>query len=191
MIERVAAKAHNAIQVTDELGVTRPLKLLNFLSSGTRLARLDGQAVADPIAGYLPGMILIFPNNDTYIISRVTEDYYQDSLIRVVLELVLCNNNVTITRQVAQLNSQGGVIGHVDTAIYTTVPCKVIPLSQATDKLDDVLLQTYTVIFPSSKPVEINDKLQFATNYKPAKIEGIKSTTEGVNELTFDRDLRW
>lgn len=191
LIKRVAAKAHNATLVTDELGTVRPLKLLNYLGGGTRTARLDAVAVADIEALYQNGMILTMPSNQHYIISRITEDYFKTVLIRANLELVLCNNHVTISRQIVQSNNQGGVSGHIDTILHSGIPCKVIPTSQVADKVDDVLLQTYTVMISSMKPVEIGDRLQFDTTYNVAKIEGIKMVTEGLAELIFDRDLRW
>ena len=191
LIRKVAAKAHNSTKVVDSTGVTRPLKLLNFLSSGTRLNRLDAVAVSDYAAGFLEGTTILFPDNDEYIISRITQDYYKNEFIRVNMELILCNNKVTITRQVVQSNNQGGVLGHVDTIIYADVPCKVIPATAVADKVDDVLLSSYVVIIPSLAVIDINDQLQFAHTYKVGKIEGIKIVTEGAQELVFDRDLRW
>lgn len=191
LIKRVAAKAHNALQVTDEAAYVRPLKLLNFLGGGTRTNNLDAVAVTDVDAGYLPGMVLTFPSNEKYIVSRKIDDFFKAQLIRSNLELILANNTVTISRQVTQSNNQGGVIGHIDTIIHDSIACKVIPTTQSADKHGDVLLQSYMVLISSARPVEINDKLQFAFSYNVAKIEGIKQITEGLLQLMFDRDLRW
>lgn len=191
MLLKVAARAHNAIVVTDSLGTTRPLKVLNYLSGGLRQTRLDAGAVADPQAGYTEGMQLTFPDNSIYLVSRTTDDYYKNDIIRTNIELVKSNNKVTVLRQVALTNSQGGVKGHVDTAVYSDLPCKIIPFSQTQDKTDDVLLSTYVVMIPSVCPVQINDRLQFLHTYNVAKVEGIKSVVGGLLELTFDRDLRW
>jgi hypothetical protein len=188
LLKKVAAKAHNSIQVTDNNNVTRPLKLL---SNFVRQAKLDALAVSDPEAGYQYGYTLTFPNNEKYIVSRIIEDYYRNEQIRVNIELLICNNTVTISRQVVQSNNQGGVLGHIETILYTGLACKVVPQAQLQDKLDDVFLGRYVVMIPILNPVEVGDKLQFLHTYNVAKVEGIRNTTEGLLELSFDRDLRW
>lgn len=193
LLDKVASKAHNSINVVDQLGTTRPLKLLNHISSSVsnRHAKLDGTAVADMQAGYQNGYSLTFPDSDVYIISRIIHDYYKGIVIRANLELILCNNIVTITRQTPQLNNQGGVIGHVDTILYDSLPCKIIPVSEDKDKQFDVLLNNYAIFIPTLNPVEVNDKLQFLHTYNVAKANGVKTVTEGLIEILFNRDERW
>ena len=189
LLNRVAAKAHNAIQVVDDTNTTRPLKKLNFVWAGGKLQ--DAVAVTDPQAGFLVGQILTFPDNLIYIVAKITDDFYHTVQIRANLELVLCNNTVTISRQMPQSNNQGGISGHVDTIVYQDLPCKVINLDSSVDKLNDVNLNKYAVYIPITKPVEVGDKLQFAHSYGVSKVEGIKEPTLGLFELAFDRDLRW
>jgi hypothetical protein len=189
MLLRVAAKAHNTIQVTDSLGNTKPLKKLNYLFSGG--VKQDVVAVADNIAGYQVGDTLTFPDLTICIVSKIVKDYYKDTIIRVNLELILCNNSVTISRQTVQLNNQGGVSGHVDTILYTDMPCKIVPISLVEDKVNDVYLNKYTIYIPSTKPIEIGDKLQFAHSYNLGKAESVKLPTLGLQEISFDRDFRW
>ena len=189
MIARVAAKAHNAIDVTDWLGSIKPLKKLNYVFAGG--SKQDAIAVADPTAGYVESNILTFPDNKIYIVAKVTHDFFKAEVIRHTLELVLCNNTVTITRQIVQSNNQGGVLGHVDTELYANIPCKIIPAELSEDKIDDVFLNKYIVYFPSNMPIEINDKLQFAHTYSVGKAEGIKLSTLGLQEIYFDKDFRW
>lgn len=189
MLTAVAARAHNAIQVTDSLGVVRPLKKLNYVFAGG--TKQDAVAVADPQAGYQNGDTLTFPDLHIYIISKITHDYYQDTLIRANLEMVLCNNTVTISRQVVQSNNQGGVSGHVDTVLYADLPCKIIPAELEEDKAGDVYLNNYVIFLPNTKPIEVGDKLQFAHSYSVGKAEGIKLSTLGLQEISFDRDFRW
>ena len=189
LLKKVAAKAHNSIIVTDDLGVTRPLKKLNFVWAGG--TKQDTVAVADPASGFIVGRYITFPDNLLYLIAKITDDYYKEEKIRSNLELVICDNAVTISRQAVQSNNQGGISGHIDTIVYDTLPCKVINISQTTDKQDDVQLLTYAMYISSLKPLDINDKLQFAHSYNVAKAEGIRLVTPGLLEVTFDRDLRW
>lgn len=189
LLSKVAAKAHNAIQVTDSLGNVKSLKKLNYVFAGG--SKQDAVAVADPAANFQPGDVLTFPDNLIYIIARSTADYYKKEILRHELELVLCNNSITITRQVVQSNNQGGVAGHVDTPIYADMPCKIIPAELSEDKIDDVFLNKYIVYIPSVKPIEINDKLQFAHTYSVGKAEGIKRSLLGLQEVYFDKDFRW
>lgn len=189
MLNNVAAKAHNAIQVTDALGVIRPLKKLNYVFAGG--VKQDAVAVADPTAGFQNGDILTFPDLHIFIVAKITHDYYKESLIRAVIEMILCNNFVTISRQVIQLNNQGGVSGHVDTILYDNLPCKIVPTSLVEDKVDDVYINKYTIFLPNTKPIEIGDKLQFAHSYNVGKAEGIRLTALGLQEVSFDRDFRW
>lgn len=193
MLKKVASKAHNSLQVTDQLATVRPLKLLNYISSmvGNKNAKLDATAVADAEAGYQEGYTLTFPDNSKYIISKILYDYYNTEIIRANIEMLLCNNTVTISRQMPIINNQGGVNGHVDTIIYADLPCKIIPLSSDKDKLDDVLLNNYVIYLPILNPVEINDKLQFEHSYNIAKANGVRPVTEGIIEATFNRDTRW
>jgi hypothetical protein len=190
---RVAAKAHNALKVTDQTGTIRPLKLLNHVSSSVanKHAKLDGTAVADPDAGYQNGYTLAFPDLNHYIISRIVHEYYKEAIIRASLELILCNNTVTILRQVPVLNNQGGVKGHVDAPIYTDLPCKIIPMSEDKDKQDDVFLNNYILFLPITNPIEVNDKLQFGHSFLIAKANGVKDVSEGLIEVLFNRDTRW
>lgn len=189
MLKKVAARAHNAIQVTDSLGNIKPLKKLNYVfAGGTKQAAI---AVVDPDAGYENGDTLTFPDNTIYIVAKITHDYYKAEILRHTLELVLCNNAITVTRQVVMPNNQGGVAGHVDTVLYTSLPCKIFPAELSEDKTDDVYLNKYIVFIPSTKPIEINDKLQFAHTYSVGKAEAIKLSTLGLQEVYFDRDFRW
>lgn len=189
LLKKVAAKAHNSTVVTDDLGALKPLKKLNYVFAGG--TKQDAVAVADPEAGYVNGNTITFPDNKKYIVSKITEDYYLDIKIRAVLELVLCNNTVTVVRQIVQSNNQGGVLGHVDSIIYSDLPCKIIPLELKEDKTDDVFLNSYVIYLPSYKPVEVGDKLLFGHTYIPSKVEAIKHTTLGIQEISFDRDFRW
>lgn len=189
LLKKVAAKAHNSTIVTDDFAVQKPLKKLNYVFAGG--TKQDAVAVADPEAGFVNGNTLTFPDNAKFIISKITEDYYLDVKIRAVLEMVLCNNSVTILRQTVQSNNQGGVLGHIDTPIYTDLPCKIIPLELKEDKVDDVYLNSYVIYLPSYKPIEVGDKLLFAHTYVPSKAEAIKHTTLGIQEISFDRDFRW
>jgi hypothetical protein len=193
MLKKVASKAHNALQVTDQLATVRPLKLLNYISSmvGNKNAKLDATAVADPDAGYQNGYTLLFPDMDKYIISKTLFDYYRDEIIRVNLELLLCNNTVTVSRQMPIINNQGGVNGSVNTVIYDNLACKILPLTSDKDKVDDVFLNNYAIYIPILNPVEINDKLQFEHTYNVAKANGVRQVTEGIIEVVFNRDTRW
>ena len=189
MLHKVAAKAHNSIQVTDSLGNIKPLKKLNYLFASS--VRQDAIGVADPLAGYQNGDTLTFPDLDIYIVAKIINDYYKETLIRSNLELIRCNNSVTVSRQTVQLNNQGGVSGHVDTALYIDMPCKIVPVSLVEDKVNDVYLNKYAIYIPSTKPIEIGDKLQFAHSYNLGKAESIKLITIGLQEIHFDRDFRW
>jgi hypothetical protein len=189
MLTKVAAKAHNSLTVTDELGNIKTLKKLNYVFAGG--SKQDAVAVADKLAAYKNGDTLLFPDNNYYIVGKITEDFYKAEIIRNNLELILCNNRVTVSRQVVVSNNQGGVSGHADTVLYDSLPCKIIPAALEDDKTSDVYLNNYVIYLPSSKPIEIGDKLQFAHTYNIGKAEGIKLPTLGLQEISFDRDFRW
>ena len=193
MLKRVASKAHNTLKVTDQTLTDRPLKLLNHISSmvSNKNAKLDATAVADSDAGYQVGYTLTFPDNDKYIISKILHDYYGTEVIRANLEMLLCNNLVTISRQMPVLNNQGGVKGHVDTILYDRLPCKILPLSEDKDKTDDIFLNNYVIFMSILNPIEIDDRLQFAHTYNIAKANGVKTVSEGIIEVLFNRDTRW
>lgn len=189
LLKKIASKAHNAIIVIDDLGASKVLKKLNFVWAGG--VKQDTVAVADPEAGFSTGRYLTFPDNVVYLVSKITTDYYKEEPIRDNLELVICDNNVTVFRQTVQSNNQGGVIGRVDTVVYDLLPCKVINVNRTQDKIDDVQLLSFAVFISSLKPVSVGDKLQFAHSYNVAKVESSRLVTPGIFEVTFDREPRW
>lgn len=189
LLKKIASKAHNAIIVIDDLGASKVLKKLNFVWAGG--VKQDTVAVCDPEANFSIGRYLTFPDNDIYLVAKITRDYYKKISIRDNLELILCNNNVTVSRQTVQSNNQGGVIGRIDTVIYDLLPCKIINVARTQDKADDVQLLSYAVLISSLKPVSVGDRLQFAHSYNVAKVESSRLITPGVLEVTFDREPRW
>lgn len=189
MIERVADNAPDTL-VTKQDGSQLRVKFLNFLSSGIKLLRSDEQAVAVPAASVSLGDVLT-RGADKFIVANLYKDFFRGAAVRLNIIMVTVDNYVTIRRPGIGKDTQGGITGHTETTLYTSVPCKTGTLTVFDNaKLDESILR-FVVLIPKTYAVQKGDMLIFSRQYEPAKIEGIKFDTPGVLELVFDKEPRW
>jgi hypothetical protein len=191
MIKRIADKAGVEMTAKDQNKITRKFKLLNTAYLGIRKLHTDQQGVARPDSGIESGTILTLANAESLIVSTSTNDYHRGEIIRFALDLVECNNFVTVTRSVVNKTSQGGIAGHTDTVLYRGVPVKIGTILQIRDTDNDASVSQFGMLLSTKFPVIQGDSLSFDKHYEDAKVEGVKLNYEGIYEITFDRDPRW
>lgn len=191
MLSRIANRNMPELAAKDFSGITRYFKLLNIAYMGIRKLHTDQRGVAKIDSGIKAGTILYVPDDQAFIVSFLTIDYYKGKPIRFDFDLIGCNNTVTISRPVVTTNSQGRVIGQTPQVIHTDVPVKVgTVLQRIVSELDDTYSQ-FGMLISSDFAIKKGDMLTFSKHYEPAKIEGIKFNYDGIYEVVFDEEPRW
>lgn len=177
--------------VVDQNKITRRFKLLNTAYLGIRKLHTDQQGVANPDSGIEAGTILFLPGGERLTVSTLTADYHRGQVIRYALDLVECNNNVTVIRPTITKTPQGGIAGRTEVPLYRGVPVKIGTILQIRDTDNDATVSQFGMLMSSKFPVKQGDMLIFDSHYENAKVEGIKLNYEGIYEIAFDKDPRW
>lgn len=191
MIRKIADKAGQEMVAVDQGRVTRRFKLLNTAYLGIRKLHTDQQGVATPDSGIEAGSVLTLPSSNALIVSTLTKDYHRGEVIRLALDLVECNMEVTVTRPTINKTPQGGIAGHTDVPLYRCVPVKIGTVLQIRDTDNDATVSQFGMLLSTKFPVQQGDSLSFNNHYADAKVEGIKLNYEGIYEIAFDKDPRW
>jgi len=192
ILNKIVNKATAKLEVLDSLGIKHSIKVLNFVSSGSRTSKLDRQCVTNSNTSIVVGTELILNNDTTLVVSYKQADWYKESIVRFVLDCIDTNQTIDIYRNQLEKSSQGGLSKQVDTLVYQNVPVK-IGLYEANDvKAINISLPKYVMYLSIRYSLQSGDRLVVSdTSFEVAKVNSFVHVTPGLMEVRFDKDPRW